>query len=212
MGEKGQKGEMRDIIIGPPPRPHPPGLPGLKGQKGEPGPPGEKGLTGAPGLSGLPGFDGLGGVQGPPGPTGPQGFKGDQGTPSVSARGVTYIRWGSSACSAGTGISLIYSGKTGSEPLVVLLTTCACHRIQNTPSHTYPGYRDTALCSVLNTSPLLCLEAINTMLHVLYASFLGGTRSSRSQLRPRAPVGGPGITTATSCRAILEAIVPLTSA
>ena len=70
----------------------------MNGRDGKPGKPGAEGPVGpteSEGGSGLPGQTGEKGAAGPPLVPGP---KGDQGLTGPSGGGVTYIRWGQTAC------------------------------------------------------------------------------------------------------------------
>ena len=60
---------------------------------------------------------------------------------------------------------------------VVVQTTCACLMSHNT-QNTNLEYKVLAMCMELNMNCLLCLVALNTMLHVLYATFLQNTQLS----------------------------------
>ena len=85
------------------------GIRGLPGEKGVSGPQGPKGLRGSEGRQGLPGVKGERGS----GLRGTKGSQGEPGQPAAVVGGVTYNRWGHTACRSG--VSLVYSGKTGSS-------------------------------------------------------------------------------------------------
>ena len=65
---------------------------------------GRDGRDGLPGPTGLAGNDGKNGERGDTGPMGPPG------PPGPSSGGVTYIRWGRTACPSEAGTELVYEG------------------------------------------------------------------------------------------------------
>ena len=63
--------------------------------------------------------------------------------------------------------------------MVVAPITCACQMIHNTPCYLVLEYRGIAMCMELNMNILLLkLVIMNTILHVLYVTFLLNTQLS----------------------------------
>ena len=113
-GMKGNRGAPGEIgISGPPGNIGPPGIQGPSGPRGQAGPQGPHGPLGPKGNSGPHGHTG---PQGPPGPIGTPGLPGHRGYtgppgPSGSG-GVTYVRWGRTACPSVSGTDTVYDGIT----------------------------------------------------------------------------------------------------
>ena len=91
------------------PQPHAPNIQLLRGRDGRDGLPG---TPGAAGRNGRDGRDGEKGNRGVTGIQGPRGETGEQGPPAAMRGGVTYTRWGKTACPAVSGTELVYSGIT----------------------------------------------------------------------------------------------------
>ncbi len=86
----------------------------MSGRDGIHGRDGRDGRSGTPGTPGFPGFPGQKGEVGEEGMKGDTGMKGNKGSPSETTQstgGVTYIRWGRSACRNGT--TRVYEGRAG---------------------------------------------------------------------------------------------------
>ena len=93
----------------PVPQPHDPNIQLLQGTDGDDG---LQGTSGAAGRNGRDGNDAAKGEIGIPGIPGPRGEMGEQGPPAAKRGGVTYTRWGKTACPTVSGTELVYSGIT----------------------------------------------------------------------------------------------------
>ena len=71
---------------------------------------GRDGRDGPQGTPGAPGRDGRDGERGEPGIQGPSRETGEQGPPGAMSGGVTYTRWGKTACPTVLGTELVYAG------------------------------------------------------------------------------------------------------